>query len=286
MDRDIIARLEEGKRSFSKGQLRIARYITDNGDKAAFMTASRLGEKTGVSESTVVRFALALGYSGYPEMRRALQEMIRSRLTSVQRMEVAKTVIGARDPLTAILDADMENILLTQNAADRPTFDRAVEMILNARRIYLLGTRTSAALAMFMGYYFGLLMEDVRVLSENRVEESIEQMLSIGPEDIFIGISYPRYSRRTVKAVRFARGRGAKVLALTDSSASPIARMADICLLARSDMVSFVDSLVAPLSLVNALIAAVCERKPGVEGTLAELEQVWNEYDVYEKSED
>jgi len=286
MEKDILAVLERKQGTFSKGQLRIARYIMENADKASYMTASKLGQKTGVSESTVVRFALELGYSGYPEMRKALQETIRSRLTSLQRMEVARTVIGTRDPLTAILNSDMENILLTQSAVSRDVFEHAVETILRARNIYILGARTSSALAVFMGFYLGLILGNVRVLNENREGEIMEQMLRIGSDDLFIGISYPRYSRRTVQAVRFAKDRGAAVLALTDSDTSPIAVRSDICLLARSDMVSFVDSLVAPLSLINALIVAVSERKSGVAETFEELEKVWNEYDVYEKSDD
>ncbi len=286
MEKDILAVLERKQGTFSKGQLRIARYIMENADKASYMTASKLGQKTGVSESTVVRFALELGYSGYPEMRKALQETIRSRLTSLQRMEVARTVIGTRDPLTAILNSDMENILLTQSAVSRNVFEHAVETILRARNIYILGARTSSALAVFMGFYLGLILGNVRVLNENREGEIMEQMLRIGSDDLFIGISYPRYSRRTVQAVRFAKDRGAAVLALTDSDTSPIAVRSDICLLARSDMVSFVDSLVAPLSLINALIVAVSERKSGVAETFEELEKVWNEYDVYEKSDD
>ncbi len=286
MEKDIIALIQEKKPGFSKGQLRIARYITDNADKAAFMTASRLGQKAEVSESTVVRFAVELGFEGYPEMRKALQEMIRNRLTSVQRIEVAKTVIGGRDTLAAILNSDMENILRTQNSVDRTCFNAAVEALLRAKHIYILGTRTSAALSMFMGFYFNLLFENVRVLYENTAGEVFEQIMRIGPGDVFVGISYPRYSKRTVKAVRFARERGATVLALTDAETSPIAEGADICLLARSDMVSFVDSLVAPLSLINALIVEVSERKPGVATTFTELEEVWNEYDVYEKNTD
>ena len=286
MEKDILAVLERKQGTFSKGQLRIARYIMENADKASYMTASKLGQKTGVSESTVVRFALELGYSGYPEMRKALQETIRSRLTSLQRMEVARTVIGTRDPLTAILNSDMENILLTQSAVSRDVFEHAVETILRAKNIYILGARTSSALAVVMGFYLGLILGNVRVLNENREGEIMEQMLRIGSDDLFIGISYPRYSRRTVQAVRFAKDRGAAVLALTDSDTSPIAVRSDICLLARSDMVSFVDSLVAPLSLINALIVAVSERKSGVAETFEELEKVWNEYDVYEKSDD
>ncbi len=286
MDKDIIATIEAMRQGFSKGQNRIARYILENTDKAAFMTAAKLGQKADVSESTVVRFALELGFEGYPEMRKALQEMIRNRLTSVQRIEVAKTIIGSRDTLAAILNSDMDNILRTQNELDRSQFDAAVEALLNARHIYILGTRTSAALSMFMGFYFNLLFENVKVLYENTAGEIFEQILRIGPEDVFVGISYPRYSKRTVSAVRFAKERGATVLALTDAETSPIAEGADICLLARSDMVSFVDSLVAPLSLINALIVAVSERKPGVAGIFSDLEKVWNDYGVYEKNAD
>lgn len=286
MDKDIIATIETMRNGFSKGQNRIARYILENTDKAAFMTAAKLGQKADVSESTVVRFALELGYEGYPEMRKALQEMIRNRLTSVQRMEVAKTVIGSRDTLAAILNSDMENILRTQNELDRDQFESAVDALLNARHIYILGTRTSAALSMFMGFYFNLLFENVKVLYENTAGEIFEQILRIGPGDVFVGISYPRYSKRTVSAVRFARERGATVLALTDADTSPIAELSDVCLLARSDMVSFVDSLVAPLSLINALIVAVSERKTGVAGIFGDLEKVWNEYGVYEKNAD
>ena len=286
MEKDIISVIQERQRGFSKGQNRIARYITENADKAAFMTAAKLGQKVGVSESTVVRFALELGFEGYPEMRKALQEMIRNRLTSVQRIEVAKTVIGGRDTLSAILNSDMENIMRTQGEVDRRCFDAAVEALLKAKHIYILGTRTSAALSMFMSFYFNMLFENVKVLYENNAGEVFEQIMRIGPGDVFVGISYPRYSKRTVKAVRFAKERGATVLALTDAETSPIAAAADICLLARSDMVSFVDSLVAPLSLINALIVAVSDRKPGVAATFMELEEVWNEYDVYEKNPD
>ena len=286
MERDIISLVETKEAGFSKGQLRIAQYIKENSDKAAFMTAAKLGQKAGVSESTVVRFALELGFEGYPEMRKALQEMIRNRLTSVQRIEVAKTVIGTRDPLTAVLNSDMENIMLTQNSVDRVSFDRAVDAIVKARNVYILGTRTSSTLAGFMGYYLSLLFDNVRLLREDGMGEYFEQILRIGPGDVFIGISYPRYSRRTVKAVRFARDRGATVLALTDTDSSPIARLADICLMARSDMVSFVDSLVAPLSLINALLMAVGEQKQDVLNLFGGLEKVWDDYDVYEKAED
>lgn len=287
MDRDIISLIEQKRGGFSKGQNRIAKYIIENADKAAFMTASRLGQKTEVSESTVVRFATVLGFSGYPEMRRALQEMIRNRLTSVQRIEVAKTVIGTKNTLATILNSDMEKIMLTQSSVDGAKFDEAVDMILNAKHIYVLGMRTSYALAMFMGFYFDMMFDNVRVLYENVSGEIFEQLVRIEPGDVLIGISFPRYSKRTVKAVRYAKTRGASVIAITDTDTSPIARIADTCLLAKSDMVSFVDSLVAPLSLINALIVAVGTRtNEQLSNTFAALEQMWDAYEVYEKAED
>lgn len=287
MDRDILSLIEHNKSSFSKGQLRIAKFLVENFDKAAFMTAAKLGVTAGVSESTVVRFATELGFEGYPEMRRALQEMIRNRLTSLQRIEVARSVMGTGETLTQILHSDMEKIQLTLDSIDRVQFKKAVEKILAAKRIYILGTRTSAALSVFLGFYFNLLFENVKVLYENSASEIFEQILRIGPEDVVIGISFPRYSKRTVKAVRFARDMGATVIGLTDVTTSPIARMADISLLAKSDMVSFVDSLVAPLSLINALIVAVGNETPEkLSDTFEKLENIWEEYDVYEKVED
>ncbi len=204
MGRDILSIIEQTRSSFSKGQLRIARFISENSEKAAFMTASKLGQKVGVSESTVVRFASDLGFDGYPEMRKALQEMIRNRLTSLQRIEVSKSIIGTKDSLTAILNSDIEKIMLTLSTVDRKQFEKAVSMILNAKNIYILGTRTSSALAVFMSYYFNLLFENVRVLTESSTSEIFEQILRIRTDDVLIGISFPRYSRRTVNTVSYA----------------------------------------------------------------------------------
>ena len=286
MEKDILATIEEKKSGFSKGQARIARYIEENFDKAAFMTAAKLGKTAGVSESTVVRFASELGFDGYPEMRLALQDMIRNRLTSVQRIEVAKTVMGDKDTFSAVLESDVEKIMLTMESVDREMFARAVGKIVNAGHVYILGTRTSAPLAMFLGFYFNLLLPNVKVVHENSANELLEQIMRIGPEDVLIGLSFPRYSKRTVKAVRFARDMAATVIAITDSETSPIAKMAEICLYAKSDMVSFVDSLVGPLSLLNALIVAVgSQTHENLSETFAELERVWDEYDVYEKNE-
>ena len=286
MEKDILSTIEEKRAGFSKGQVRIAAYIEQNFDKAAFMTAARLGKIAGVSESTVVRFATELGFEGYPEMRRALQDMIRSRLTSVQRIEVAKTVLSGKDTLTAVLEADVDKITRTLAAVDRAAFDEAVQRIVEARNVYVLGTRTCAPLAAFLTFYLNMLMPNVKLVQQNCASELLEQIFHIGPGDVLIGLSFPRYSTRTVKAVRYARDMGASVIAVTDAETSPLAKAAELCLFAKSDMVSFVDSLVAPLSLLNALLVAVGSRtREDVSETFAELERVWDEYGVYEKNE-
>lgn len=287
MEKDILTVIEEASNSFSKGQRVIAKYILENYDKAAFMTASKLGKTVNVSESTVVRFAAELGYDGYPEMRKALQDMIRNCLTSVQRIEVARGLLENQDILTAVLTSDIEQIKITMEETKRDDFQRAVDAIVNADHIYIFGLRSSAALASFMGFYFNLLFENVRVVNENSVSEVFEQILRIGKNDVFIGLSFPRYSKRTIKAMRYAKDRGANVIGITDNSLSPIAKLADTALCARSDMVSFVDSLVAPLSLVNALIVATSAKAKGQELTtdFARLEAIWAEYDIYEKND-
>lgn len=287
MEKDILAVIEEAAHGFSKGQRVIAKYILENYDKAAFMTASKLGKTVNVSESTVVRFAAELGYDGYPEMRKALQDMIRNCLTSVQRIEVARGLLENQDILTAVLTSDIEQIKITMEETKRDDFQRAVDAIVNADHIYIFGLRSSAALASFMGFYFNLLFENVRVVNENSVSEVFEQILRIGKNDVFIGLSFPRYSKRTIKAMRYAKDRGANVIGITDNSLSPIAKLADTALCARSDMVSFVDSLVAPLSLVNALIVATSAKAKGQELTtdFARLEAIWAEYDIYEKND-
>ena len=251
------------------------------------MTASRLGKTVNVSESTVVRFAAELGYDGYPSMQKALQEMIRSKLTSIQRIEVANDRIGDHDILSTVMQSDIEKIRLTLEEADRTGFNRAVDAILAARRIYIVGARSAAALADFLGFYFNLIFDDVVLIRTTSVSETFEQLLRVSREDVVIGISFPRYSSRTVQAMRFARDRGANVVALTYSETSPLAEMATATLLAKSDMASFVDSLVAPLSLINALIVAVGRRKNAdVAQTFATLEQIWSEYGVYEQVEE
>lgn len=284
---DLITKIQSELPGFSKGQKQIARFILEHYDKAAFMTASRLGVTVGVSESTVVRFATELGYDGYPHLQRALQEMIRNKLTSVQRMEVAGDRMGGRDVLQTVLHADTDMIRVTLDEIDRDAFQGAVDALMGAKRIYILGVRSSSALASFLGFYFNLLFENVTLVHTNSVSEIFEQVLRVGPGDVLFGISFPRYSKRTLSAMKYARDRGARVIALTDSQLSPLARVADHVLLARSDMASFVDSLVAPLSVINALIVAVgMSRRDGIEQTFNKLERIWEEYDVYEKPED
>ncbi len=287
MTRDILSTIQNRLPTFSKGQKLIARFILESYDKAAFMTASKLGKTVNVSESTVVRFAAELGYDGYPSMQKTLQEMIRNKLTSIQRIEVANDRIGNQDILSMVMQSDIEKIRMTLEETDRRSFRASVDAILSAKKIYILGVRSAASLADFLGFYFNLIFDNIVLVHTTSASEIFEQLLRVGPEDVVIGISFPRYSSRTVKAMRFARDRGAVVIALTDSEASPLAETATETLLAKSDMASFVDSLVAPLSLVNALIVAVGrERNEDVEQIFSNLEQIWSEYGVYEQVEE
>ena len=287
MNRDILTVIQENMSTFSKGQKRIANYILESYDKAAFMTASRLGKTVSVSESTVVRFAAELGYDGYPSMQRSLQKMIRNRLTSVQRIEVSNDRIGDQDLLSSVLQSDIEKIRLTLEEVDRQSFDRAVDAIVSARKIYIMGVRSSASLATFLSFYFNLIFDNVISVAANTASEVFETMLRVGAEDVVIGVSFPRNSSRTGQAMNFARDRGATTIAITDSEASPLAPISNYTLKARSDMASFVDSLVAPLSLVNALLVAVSRKKnDDLAHTFQTLEDIWDEYGVYEKVQD
>ena len=287
MNSDILTLIQNGMVHFSKGQKLIANYILSSYDKAAFMTASKLGKTVNVSESTVVRFAVELGYDGYPSMQKALQEMIRNKLTSVQRIEVANDRFGNQEILSMVLQSDIEKIRTTLEEVDKTAFQGAVDAILGAKNIYILGVRSSAAIATFLGFYFNLMFDNVHHIHTSSNAEMFEQMIRIDKDDVVIGISFPRYSSRTVKAMKFAYDRGATVIALTDSLAAPIARNATHTLIAMSDMVSLVDSLVAPLSVVNALIVACSYRKEeAISKTFANLEEIWDEYGVYEKVDD
>ena len=283
MEKDILARLEEAGR-LSKGQRRIADFIRANYDKAAFMTAGKLGQTVGVSESTVVRFASDLGYDGYPGMRKAIQEMIRSRLTSLQRIEVSKELLDEGNLPASVLAADMEKLDATLQAFDHKSFDAAVDAISGANHIYIVGMRSSTCLASFLGFYLNLLLENVRIIQDTSQSEVYEQIMRIKPNDVFIGISYPRYSSRTVKAMSYARSCGATTIGITDGETSPLVGLADVLLYARSGMMSFLDSLVAPLSLINALLVAIGLRnRENISDTFKQLETIWVDYDVYER---
>ena len=282
MSRDILTVIRNSMGTFSKGQKLIGRFILENYDKAAFMTASRLGKTVSVSESTVVRFAAELGYDGYPAMQKALQEMIRSKLTTVQRIEVSNDRLGDQDVLTKVV----QKIRMSLEEMSRQEFSAVVDAIVGARRIYILGVRSSAALSDFIAFYFNLIFDNVSQVQTTLASEMFEQMLRVGEGDLVIGISFPRYSTRTVRAMEFARDQGATVVAITDSEMSPLYDTAKYRLLAKSDMASFVDSLVAPLSIINALIVAVGRKKAAeVTETFQRLEQIWDEYKVYEKVE-
>lgn len=286
MEKDLLVILSEGSRKFSKGQRIIAKYILSNYDKAAFMTAGRLGKIVGVSESTVVRFASELGYDGYPSMRKALQEMIRNRLTSVQRIEVAKDMIDDTDIVRYVINSDIQNLQATLELLEEKSFNASIDAIIEAKNIYIVGMRTSTSLATLLGLYLNLLRNNVNVIHDVGASEIYEQIIRIGAGDLFIGISFPRYSSHTVDAMQFAKKMGAKSIAITDSAASPFEGLADLSLHAKSDMVSFLDSLVAPMSLINAIIVAVGIRnKENVSQTFERLERIWQEHDVYEPAE-
>lgn len=286
MNKNLLVIMEERMSEFSKGQKRIARYILDHYDKAAYMTASRLGSIVEVSESTVVRFANEVGFDGYPEMQRALQELIRTRLTAVQRVDVTNSLIGDDDVLDKILGADAEKIRRTLDEIDRKSFETAVDKIVSAKSIYIIGVRSSSTLAGFLNFNLRMILDNVKFVQTTSGSEMFEQIMNIGPDDVLIAISFPRYSKRIINAVEYASSTGADVISITDSGQSPIAAGADQLLLARSEMVSFVDSLVAPLSIINAVIVAVARKKPDeVRERLEKLEHIWDEYDVYDKTQ-
>ena len=277
---DLSNRINESYSKLSKGQKLLATYITDNYDKAVFLTAAKLGEVVGVSESTVVRFAMHLGYRGYPEFQSALEELVRNKLNSIQRMEVTYGRISQSKILESVLKSDAEKINSTLEKIDQTAFEMAVDTILHAKHIYIIGIRSCAPLASFMAFYFTLMFENVHLIQTSSSSEIFEQMVRIGKEDVIIGISFPRYSMRTLKAMEFANNRSAKVITLTDSVHSSCNLIAD------SDMASIVDSLVAPLSVINALIVALCMKKQrDVAKTLEMLEGIWDEYQVYENDE-
>ena len=277
---ELLARINQTGRRLSKGQKRIAEYIVNHYDKAAFMTASKLGDKVQVSESTVVRFAIALGYDGYPALQKALQEMIRNRLTAVQRVEMTGDMSESA-VLGTVFKADMQNIRQTIEDLDEANFSRTVDALCEAERVYVVGVRSSAPLAQFLGYYMNFIRDNVMVITSG-ISDVLEQVARVGEKDVVLGISFPRYSRRTIEARNYAKGEGATVVSLTDTPLSPLGEASDFCLTARSDMASFVDSLVAPLSMINALIVAMSLRhREEVSEHFAQLESLWERNHVY-----
>lgn len=283
---DLSSRINDKYKSMSKGQKLLAAYIMDNYDKAVFLTAAKLGTVVGVSESTVVRFATNLGYKGYPEFQQALEELVRNKLNSIQRMEVTYGRISQSKILETVLQSDTENLKGTLENLNQGAFELAVDTILKARNIYVIGVRSCASLAGFLAFYLNLMFEQVHLLHTGSSSELFEQMVRIGSEDVVIGISFPRYSMLTLKAIEFASNRNARVITLTDSVHSPMNLYSSCSLIARSDMASIVDSLVAPLSVINALVVALCMKKQNeVVGTLEMLEKIWDEYQVYENDE-
>lgn len=283
---ELLARLDEKYPKLSKGQKRLTDYIRENYDKAAFLTAAKLGEVVGVSESTVVRYASQLGYKGYPEFQKALGELVRTKLNSIQRMEVTYGRITQSEILASVLQSDIEKIKMTLESMDNHAFDMAVDTILNAKKVYVIGIRSCAPLASFLTFYLNLICDTVIGVDTNSSSEIFEQLIRINEEDVIIGISFPRYSMRTLKALEFASNRKAKVITLTDSVHSPMNLYSSCNLIARSDMASIVDSLVAPLSVINALVVALCmKRQKEVISTLETLEDIWDEYQVYSRDE-
>ncbi|UUM13014.1 MurR/RpiR family transcriptional regulator [Proteiniclasticum sp. QWL-01] len=278
---DLMRIIQSKFTRLSKGQKMIADFILKHYDKAAFMTAAKLGQNVGVSESTVVRFAIELGYEGYPELQKSLQELVKTKLTAVQRLELTNDLVDEENALKSVLKADMENIRTTMEKVNQRTFDAFVDHIVNANKVYIIGLRSSSALSEFLGFYLNLILNNVLVL-QHGMSDIYEQMLHLGPNDVIIGIGFPRYSIKTVQILKFARGRGAKVLCLTDSLLSPLAAISDLTVIAQSNMASFVDSLVAPMSIINAIIISVgLKRRQAVSETFSKLEEIWEENKVF-----
>ena len=283
-NKDLLKVIENKYEDFSKGQKKIADYIFENSDKVAYMTANKLAKTVGVSDSTVVRFAVEIGFPGYPEFLKTLREVVSSKLTSVQRMEITSSSFSKEEVLDKVINADIDKLKKTLLNINRDDFNNAVETIIKAKTIYILGVRSAASIANFLGFNFNLMFDNVKLVSTTSVSEMFEQILNIDKDDVIVGISFPRYSRRTVKALKYAKSCDAKIIAVTDSMMSPLNEYADYSLIARSDMASFADSLVAPLSLMNALIVAIAMNKSEeISNTFKKLENIWDEYEVYDK---
>lgn len=287
MNEDILSLIEYKMPAFSKGQKRIAALIRENFDKAAFMTASALGKQAGVSESTVVRFAAELGYGGYPQMQKAMQDAVMNRLTAAQRMGFTNERLGSEDVLTTVLHNDMDKLRQSCDTVDRDAFQDAVQDILKAGKLYIIGARSASALAQFFGYYMKLMLPCVQIVTASGAGEVLEQLINVAPGDAVVAFSFPRYAHSTVEGLRYCHSAGARVIGITNSAVAPMAHYCDRLLAVKSDMISVVDSLVAPMSLVNALIVSVAAaRKDALQNTFERLEGIWSEHHIYDKKDD
>lgn len=285
--KNLLQEIESKMPQLSKGQKLVAKFILDHYEKAAFSTALRMGQAVGVSESTVIRFSNSIGFEGYTELQKELQELIKSKLTTVQRIEVASDMLNGEDLIKSVLEADIAKIKYTIDTINHEQFDSAIKLLLEAKKIYIVGFRSSAPLGKFLGFYLNLILDNVIIIESNAMGEVFEQIFKITPDDVMIGISYPRYSQRTLKSVQYALNNGAKVISITDSQLSPLYNLGDAVLLAKSGMTFFVDSLVAPLSIINAIIAAIgMMKKQQLSEKLEKLEEIWDEYNVYQKDEE
>lgn len=283
-EQNLLEKIEEKMPKLSKGQKKLANFIIQNYDRAVFVTASKLGEIAGVSESTVVRFAMELGFDGYPKLQSELEMLIKTKLTATQRMKVSAEQMSKsnKDILTTVLEKDLERIKSTINGIDKAIFEDAVDKILCAKKVYIVGVRSANSLSTFLAFYLNLMIDNVVFVNSSTATETFEQIFRIEEKDVFIGISFPRYSRRTIKAMEYAYSKKATTIAITDSRTSPLIPFATNSLIARSDMISFMDSLVAPLSVINALLVAISVRKKDeMITTLERLENMWSEYQVY-----
>ena len=286
MNENVLQTIRSGMDGFSKGQKRIAAFILDNYDRAAFMTAARLGETASVSESTVVRFAAQLGYDGYPEMQKALQELIRGKLTSIQRIQVSRDQMSGADILGSVMQRDMNSIHNVIDRLDRDAFSCAVDKLLGAKHIYILGVRSSSFLAGYLNFYFRLIYDNVTQV-QGGAAGTFDQLFRVGPGDVVIAICFPRYSELALKTVQYAKDRGATIIGVTDSEMSPVYQMSSGSLLVRNEMISFVDSLAAPMSMLNALILAAAHKQgTDISATFNELEHVWDRFGIFGKVED
>lgn len=281
---NLLEIIKEKTPKLSKSQKKIAMYILEHYDKSAFMTASKLANEVGISESTVVRFPSELGFSGYPQFQQALRQLIKNKLTTVQRMEITSSKMEEKNILHSVIHSDIEKIKQTLETTDNDVFLKAVDAISNAKKIYIIGARTCSSIASFLGFYLNMISDNVKTIASNSASETFEQIYRVGKDDVVIAISYPRYSVRTMNAVKYAASKGSTIISVTDSPKAPITSYSTYSLIADSDMTNFVDSLVAPLSLCNALVVAlVIRNKDKIAKTFSDLETIWVDYEVYEQ---